>query len=111
MDIVDPAIDLYLHELALSWCERAPALRYTPVLSEPAPDTAWDGETGWVHDSVIRHYPDLGAREVYASGPPPMIEAAKLAFASHGLDPDRLYFDSFELASDSITFKPDRSQP
>jgi CDP-4-dehydro-6-deoxyglucose reductase len=40
----------------------------------------------------------LGQHEVYASGPPPMIEAIKLAVKAHGLPADRLYYDSFEHA-------------
>jgi CDP-4-dehydro-6-deoxyglucose reductase len=50
---------------------------------------------------VIADYPDLSGYEVYASGPPPMIEAVKKTFFARGLTPDRLFFDSFELAHHS----------
>ena len=93
--------DLYLHELAQSWTQ-VPTFRYTPVLSEPVADDQWSGATGWVHEAVINAYPNLDEHEVYASGPPPMIEAGKLAFAAHGLDRDRLFFDSFEFSNDPI---------
>lgn len=92
--------DLYLHELALSWERSYPNFRYTPVLSEPLPSDQWPGEVGWVHEAVVRQCPDLGRYEIYAGGPPPMIEAGKAAFIQHRLLPENLYFDSFEFAKD-----------
>ncbi len=92
-------IDLYLHDLAKSWMHDPAALfSYTAVLSEPSEADYWQGDTGWVHDAVLSHYPALSGYEVYMSGPPPMVEAAREAFISHGLDPNRLYFDAFEFA-------------
>ncbi len=95
--------DLYLNQLAEKWVHEHANLTYTPVLSEPLADDNWDGETGWVHDRVVSHHPDLSTYEVYASGPPPMIEAGKAAFVAHGLDRENLYYDSFEFAVDSTT--------
>ncbi|HLQ24440.1 MAG TPA: CDP-6-deoxy-delta-3,4-glucoseen reductase [Acidiferrobacterales bacterium] len=92
--------DLYLHELALSWERSYPNFHYTPVLSEPLPEDQWPGRTGWVHEAVARDYPDLSRYEIYASGPPPMIEAGKALFTQHRLLPENLYFDSFEFAKD-----------
>jgi len=92
--------DLYLHELALSWAGAHDQFRYTPVLSEPAPDDRWDGRGGWVHEAVVEDYPDLRDYEIYASGPPPMVEAGKQAFMQHGLAEDRYFHDSFEFAHD-----------
>jgi CDP-4-dehydro-6-deoxyglucose reductase len=34
------------------------------------------------------------------SGPPAMIDAARHAFREQGLNPDRLYYDSFEFGLD-----------
>jgi len=90
--------DLYLHDLPQGWTREHANFRYTPVLSEPQPEDNWSGRSGWVHEAVIADYPDLGRHEVYASGPPPMIEALKQAVKAHGLPPDRLYYDSFEHA-------------
>lgn len=90
--------DLYLHELALSWDQQYENFRYTPVLSEPQPEDDWQGRTGWVHEALLADYPDLSGFEVYASGPPPMIEAGRDAFFKHGLADDRFYFDSFEFS-------------
>ena len=92
--------DLYHHELVSSWAEQQDNFRYTPVLSEAAADDDWNGETGFVHQAVAASYPDLSGYEIYASGPPIMIESAQAAFPALGLDPDLLFFDSFEYATD-----------
>ncbi len=92
--------DLYLHELLETWAAEHENFRYTPVLSEPAADDDWRGESGFVHEVVLKHVDDLSAHEVYACGPPVMIDAAKAQFPAHGLAPDRLFYDSFEFAVD-----------
>lgn len=93
--------DMYRHDLAESWGQTYPQFRYTPVLSEPRPEDAWTGRTGWVHEAVLDDYAELSDYEVYASGPPPMIEAARQRFAAHGLMEDRFFFDSFGFSHDS----------
>ncbi len=91
-------VDIYLDGLPRRWEAEHPNFRYTPVLSEPRPEDGWGGRTGWVHEAVAADYPDLSGHEVYMSGPPPMIRAAKPAFAARGLPEERLYYDSFEFA-------------
>lgn len=93
--------DLYLHELPLRWAEQHRHFRYTPVLSAPSPDDAWTGRTGWVHAAVAADHPDLSGTEVYMSGPPAMIDAAKPVFQRQGLPEEQLFFDSFEYAIDA----------
>lgn len=91
--------DLYLRELPYTWEQRYKNFRYTPVLSEANPEDQWSGESGWVHEAVVRHYPKLDTHEIYAAGPPPMIEAGQSAYSAHGLSLDNYFFDSFEFAS------------
>jgi CDP-4-dehydro-6-deoxyglucose reductase, E3 len=91
-------VDLYLHELPRQWEKEQPNFRYTPVLSEPRPADDWTGRTGWVHEAVVADYPDLSGYEVYMSGPPAMIDAAKSIFAARGLPEDQLFYDSFDYA-------------
>lgn len=90
--------DLYRHALCESWAQAHPHIRYTPVLSEPTAEDAWRGRTGWVHEAVAADHTDMSGIEVYASGPPPMIEAIKRTFFARGLAPENLFFDSFEFA-------------
>lgn len=93
--------DLYLRELAETWQQRHDNFSFTPVLSEPGGDDEWAGGTGWVHDAVTLCYPDLSGHQVYASGPPPMIEALKQSFPAHGLPEEQLFYDSFEFSYDA----------
>jgi CDP-4-dehydro-6-deoxyglucose reductase len=92
--------DLYEHELVSQWCRRYSNLRYTPVLSVTQ-DVGF--EHGWAHDAVLRDYPVLTGWDVYASGPPQMIEAIRGQFPQHGLPESQLFFDSFDYASDRST--------
>ncbi len=92
-------VDLYLDELPRRWVEEHPNFHYTPVLSEPRPEDGWTGRAGWVHAAVAADYPDLSGYDVYMSGPPPMIEAAKPVFAAQGLPAEQLFYDSFEFSA------------
>jgi CDP-4-dehydro-6-deoxyglucose reductase, E3 len=92
--------DLYADAALESLARRTPGFRYVPVLSEPSP--AWQGAAGLVHDAVLARVPDLARHEVYASGPPAMIEAVRREFTARGVDPSRLRFDSFDYAPDTV---------
>jgi CDP-4-dehydro-6-deoxyglucose reductase, E3 len=81
---------LYEDETLKGWAKAHPNLRYAPTIK------------GWVHEAVMRDYPNLSAYEVYAAGPPAMIEAIRTSFPQHGLPEDRLYFDSFDYAPDVL---------
>ena len=91
-------VDLYLDVLPRRWTAEHANFHYTPVLSEPHPEDQWPGRTGWVHEAVAADYPDLRGYDVYLSGPPPMIAAAKPAFAARGLPAEQMFYDSFEFA-------------
>jgi len=91
--------DLYLASLVTSWTEQHPNIHYTPVLSEPGDDDQWEGETGFVHETVARRFPALSGYDVYLCGPPPMIEAAKAQFAKQGLPDSQLFYDSFDFST------------
>jgi CDP-4-dehydro-6-deoxyglucose reductase len=94
--------DLYMDSVVRSWVSRHPQLTYVPVLSEPLATDAWTGRTGWVHDAVAADFPDLSGHDVYLSGPPPMVNAAKTAFLAQGLPEEQLYYDSFEYSPDTL---------
>jgi CDP-4-dehydro-6-deoxyglucose reductase, E3 len=91
--------DLYLDELPRHWSGVYGNFRYTPVLSEPGPDDAWTGEAGLVTDAVVKQYPDLAAFDIYASGPPVMVQVGHRLFLEHGLDESRFFSDAFEYAA------------
>jgi CDP-4-dehydro-6-deoxyglucose reductase, E3 len=93
--------DVYEESRVLAWARACPQLRFTAVLSEAGPAEAAHQRTGWVHEAVLADYPDLSGLEVYAAGPPAMIEAMRASFPRHGLPAQRLYFDSFDYAPDA----------
>jgi CDP-4-dehydro-6-deoxyglucose reductase, E3 len=92
--------DLYAHATLEALSRRASTLRYAPVLSEASPD--WHGLTGWVHEAAFEHIENLEAYEVYAAGPPAMIAAIRAEYAARGCVSDRLYYDSFDYAPDTL---------
>lgn len=94
--------DLYEETQVLEWTHRYPQLTFTAVLSEATRARAAHQRVGWVHEAVLADHPDLAGFEVYAAGPPAMIEALRASFPRHGLKPGRLYFDSFDYAPDAV---------
>ena len=100
---VRAARDLYDQALLRRWEAEQPGFEFTPVLSEPAPGDAAEWRRGLVHAEVLADRPDLASHDVYVCGPPPLIEAARVAFAARGLPPEQLFFDSFEFAADGTS--------
>ncbi len=93
------ARDLYAHEELEQIARQTRRFRYLPVLSEP--QHAWAGRRGWVHEAALQDIAAPAAYDIYASGPPAMISAVRSGFGARGVDPARLYFDSFDYAPDA----------
>ncbi|MGI9316338.1 MAG: CDP-6-deoxy-delta-3,4-glucoseen reductase [bacterium] len=89
--------DLYLDELARNWVEMYPNFKYTPVLSDSTSES-WTGATGWVHDSVVNSYGSFADYDVYASGPPIMIDAVRDSLSAKEMKVEHFFFDSFDYA-------------
>jgi CDP-4-dehydro-6-deoxyglucose reductase len=88
------APDVYEQDLVLEWVRRFPQLRFTAVLSEA---NLPGYRTGWVHEAVLADYPNLEPFDVYAAGPPALIEAIRATFPRQ----EKLFFDSFDYAADA----------
>jgi CDP-4-dehydro-6-deoxyglucose reductase, E3 len=96
--------DVYLHEWALAAAADMPNLTYIPVLSDAKPEDAWQGRTGFVHQSVLQDLPDLSGHQVYACGVPVMVDSARRDFtALAGLPEDEFFADSFTSEADKIS--------
>lgn len=95
------ALDLYEDAELRMLCAQHPNLSYVPVLSAPRADEQWQGRTGFVHAAALQDHPDLARFDVYASGPPAMVETIRHEFVQRGLPPDQLFFDSFDYAPDA----------
>lgn len=95
--------DLYMEELPEQYAREQPNFRYVPVLSEPQPEDAWQGRTGFVHRAVMQDLPDLSAFQVYACGAPAMIDAARRDFVGQcGLLDDEFLADAFTTQADLV---------
>jgi CDP-4-dehydro-6-deoxyglucose reductase len=96
-------IDLYEDAILSEWCARHPGFKYTPVLSNPKATDQWSARTGWVHLAMLEDYGSrLADFDVYASGPPAMVEAIRSELIGRGLPQQQLFFDSFDFAPDTV---------
>ena len=83
-----------------------PNVEFIPVLSHADDDSDWNGERGFVHEAVDRRLKELGIDgegDVYACGPPPMIDALTPVLFMHDFDTDRIFYDKFTPTSGSST--------
>lgn len=88
--------DIYMYDLAASWASSLPNFHFVPVLSDPAETDYWKGRTGLVHRAVIEDIPDLSGHQVYASGNPLMVDAARSDFSELcGLPETEFFADAF----------------
>jgi len=95
------AAGLYEHEWLRGLEKERPGFRYCPVLSDPAPPEA-GVRAGLVHEAMLADHPELSGVDMYASGPPAMIEAIRARSAAAGLPREQLHFDSFDYAPDTL---------
>jgi Na+-transporting NADH:ubiquinone oxidoreductase subunit F len=65
------------------------------ALSEPGKGSAWDGETGLIHESVDRHLAPDVPRQAFLCGPPPMIEATRRVLLAKGMREEDIFADEF----------------
>ena len=80
--------ELYMHDWLIDLSQKEGHIEYIPVISD---ETAqWQGETGLVHETVLKQHPSLAHATVYMCGPWPMIQVAKQAFIEAGLPEDKL---------------------
>lgn len=93
--------DLYEDAMLRDMARRFTNLTYTPVLSNPAILDRWEGRKGWVHEAAFADHPRLSDYDVYASGPPLMVETIRQQYLAQGLPAEQLFFDSFDFAPDA----------
>lgn len=92
--------DLYEDEWLRALAARAPGFEYVPVLSA---ERGGPGEAaGLVHEAVLGRGALLAHADVYAAGPPEMIATLRRELPLRGVSPERIVFDSFEYAPDTL---------
>ncbi|HHT00412.1 MAG TPA: oxidoreductase [Thiomicrospira sp.] len=80
--------ELYMHEWLIDLTQREGHIEYIPVISDET--QGWQGESGNVHETVLKQHPSLKHATIYMCGPWPMIQTAKQAFLDAGLPEDNL---------------------
>jgi CDP-4-dehydro-6-deoxyglucose reductase len=94
---------LYEHDWLTGLERKRPGFSYRPVVSvSPTAEPDWSGRRGLVHQAVLDEITDLSAWDVYASGPPAMVESIRRQFLDRGLPREQLFFDSFDYAPDTL---------
>ena len=81
-----------------------PSVEFIPVLSHAPEGSGWTGETGFVHQAVDRKLKALGLEgqgDVYACGPPPMIDALTPTLFMLDFESERIFYDKFTTTSGS----------
>ncbi len=72
-----------------------PSLAVHYALSEPEPEDAWEGETGFIHLSVDSSLKKSSKRQAFLCGPPPMVDAATKVLRAKGVRRDAVFYDKF----------------
>ncbi|CAG4909677.1 unnamed protein product [Acidocella sp. C78] len=94
--------DLFHLDRIAQLTDRYPELEFIPVLSHAGGDAGWEGERGFVHECVDARLKALGIDgegDVYACGPPPMIDALQPVLFLNGFENERVFFDRFTTSS------------
>ncbi len=96
--------DLFYLDRIRALTEAHGNITFTPVLSHANDDATWSGARGFVHEVVKTRLADLGIDgqgDVYACGPPPMIDALSPVLFMQDFDPERIFFDRFTPSTGS----------
>lgn len=88
-------VDLYM-DFPYQWAKAHKNIHFIPILSEPS--SAWQGGVGFVHESVLADFADLGDYNVYACGPPVMVKAVAETFVKQGMVKEHFFSDAFEFS-------------
>ena len=94
--------DLFYLDAFAAIAAKTPDFRFIPALSHAEAGDGWEGETGFIHDVVARTLKAErlnGEMDAYSCGPPPMIDAVLPVLQMAGVEPERIYFDKFTVAT------------
>ncbi|OYR08342.1 2Fe-2S iron-sulfur cluster binding domain protein [Brucella grignonensis] len=94
--------DLFHLDRIAALSERHPEVTFIPVLSHADDKSGWSGMRGFVHEAVDVKLKELeidGEGDVYACGPPPMIDALQPVLFMNGFESERIFFDKFTTSS------------
>lgn len=94
--------ELYYADFFQRLAARHANFTYVPVLSDPASNDEWPGETGFVHDAAARKFNGrFEGHKAYLCGPPLMIEACIRTLMQGRLFERDIYTEKFLTAADA----------
>jgi phenol hydroxylase P5 protein len=94
--------ELYHHDEFVALTQAHSNFSYLPVLSHEAPDSAWQGARGFVHDAAKAHFNnDFRGHKAYLCGPPLMIDACINSLMQGRLFERDIYTEKFISAADA----------
>ena len=74
--------------------------------SQPSADLPQGNRTGYVHEAILEDFQEgFENFDVYASGPPIMVNAVFDAFSSQGLSEENYFSDAFEYQTPKSAVK------
>ena len=92
--------DLYYLEQIKALSEKWRAdFTFTPVLSDEAEDSDWDGQRGWLADAITAEI--ATGHQAYLCGPPAMIDTCMDKLKALGVEADQIFFDRFSDQSEA----------
>lgn len=91
--------DLFYEDEFEALAEAHENFTWSVALSEPAPEDAWTGATGFIHqhllDAYLAKHENPADCEYYLCGPPLMVRAVVAMLESLGVDRANILFDDF----------------
>ncbi|REL31356.1 NAD(P)H-flavin reductase [Thalassotalea euphylliae] len=83
----------YELEQTKAMVESLPNARFIPVVEQA--DEAWQGQTGLVHQAVMKDIVSLEPYDIYLAGRFDMVGIVRNDFVEHGANIDHMYADAF----------------
>lgn len=87
--------ELYCLELATHWSQHVEQFRFTPIISNPAPN--WSGLTGLLPRQIQQDYADLSGYQVFAAGPSDFVLSSYAACLQLQLPKENFHSDLFSF--------------
>jgi Na+-transporting NADH:ubiquinone oxidoreductase subunit F len=91
--------EMFYHEEFEELARRHENFTWHVALSDPLPEDAWHGDTGFIHEvlyeNYLRDHPAPEDIEYYICGPPMMTQAVLKMLADLGVEKDNILLDDF----------------
>ena len=83
----------YLESEVLQWAKEHENIHFRPVIE--LADKQWQGHQGYVHQAVLKDFPDLSSFDIYVVGRFEMAKIAREDFVKQKASLDQIYGDAF----------------